>query len=410
MPWPRRPGRHPACRRHRRRRPRPSRTARSARRAGAPRRASVAGRVAPPPAALSCPRPRPTSRGRPRRRRPRQVRLRRSGARGPARELGLPPVPDVVGSGRDHPHRADGVAEPRMCSVRQPLDPLPLRRQVRGGDHGEQRLRRAVPQHVLRDQRPRQCAGVLGSGARRRLEPDRRGSVQRQCDRELGDDRVRPEEAAQGQRRDRLEPVHRTGLRCDQCGGRPLRAGPRRSRPKSGSELRRSTPPGCEHRGPGGGIRMHVLPGSTLLRDDDADPAAGRCQVPQVIAPLLVHHRLPLTCASPPTADEQHPDRRQREHAAEQQRDHAGPARRIRPSPATSPRAAAGRGARAGRAARARVAVRRELAAGHPGDGARRPRHLDRGHRASVPAVRAPYTGRACDFCETAPRGTAARR
>ena len=147
-----------------------------------------------------------------------------------------------------------------MCSVRQPLDPLPLRCQVGGRNHGEQRVRGAVPQHVLRDQRPSQCAGVLGPGAGRRLEPDGRGPVQRQCDRELGDDRVRPQEAAQGQRRHRLEPVDRTGLRCDQCGGQPLRAGPRAQQAEVGvGAAPFPQPPGCEHRGPGCGIRMHVL-------------------------------------------------------------------------------------------------------------------------------------------------------
>ena len=323
-----------------------------------------------------------------------QVRLRRSGARGTARELGLPPLPDVVGPGRDHPHRPDGVAEPRMPGVRQPLDPLPLRRQVRGGDHREQRVRGAVPQHVLRDQSPRQCAGVLGPGARCRLEPDRRRPVQRQGDREVGDDRVRPQEPAQGERRHRLEPVHRTGLRRDQCGGQPLRAGPRAQQ----AEVRVGAPPfpqppGCEHRGPGGGIGMHVLQGRPLLRDDDPDPPAGRCQVPQVVAPLLVHRRLPLTRAPSPAADEQHPDRRQREHAAEQQRRRIARTQRDETDrtqqhhPGQQPGEERRRDGPLGLGWR----LDRELAAGHPRDGARRPRNLDRGHRASVPAVRARY-------------------
>ena len=83
----------------------------------------------------------------------------------------------------------------------------------------------------------------------------------------------------------------------------------------------------------------------------------------------------------------------------------------VHPDPAAWPTVlAAGRGARAGRAARARVVVR-----------SRARRQASAGRRAAAAAPRpwasrlrscgaGPVHGRACDFCETAPRGTAARR
>jgi hypothetical protein len=125
-----------------------------------------------------------------------QVGVARCGARGPTRQLGLPPPPDVVGLRRHHPRRPGRVAVPRVTGVWQPLHPLPLRRQVRRCHHGQLRVGRAVPQHVLRHEGAGQCAGGLGSGARCGLEPDRTGAPQRQRDRQGGDDRVRTQEAA----------------------------------------------------------------------------------------------------------------------------------------------------------------------------------------------------------------------
>ena len=339
------------------------------------------------------PRPRPTSRARPRRRRPRAGAGRRSGARGPARELGLPPLPDVVGPSRDHPHRPDGVAEPRMPSVRQPLDPLPLRRQVRGGDHGEQRVRGAVPQHVLRDERPRQCAGVLGPAP---------GAASSQIAAvPCSDSATGSSGTTACARRKRRRASAVTGSSPSTgpvCGATSAVAGrcapvPARSRPKSGSELRRShSRPAASTVGQAAGS------GCTCSR-------AARCSA---TTPGPAGGSTPGTAGSraaprprPPAADLRFAPRLRRaasrpstrEHAAEQQRRRirADPARRTRPSPAASPRAAAGRGARPGRAARAGWRFHRELAAGHPRDGARRPRTRP-WHRASVPAVRARYT------------------
>ena len=283
-----------------------------------------------------------------------------------------------------------------------------------GADHGQQRVGRAVPQHVLRHQRAGQCAGGLGPGARRGLEPDRRGAAQRQRDRQVGDDRVRPQEAAQGQRRDRLEPVHRARLRGDQrrwpAAARPV---PARSRPKSGSVPRRShNRPGGEHRRPGCGIRVHVLQRRPLLGGDGSHPAPRGRQVAQVVAPFLVDRRLPLARAAAPAADEQHPDRRQREHAAEHQRRRVARTQGDEPDRAQQHhrRAATGRGARAGRAAPARAAAR--SSSSPPGR-----RGTARGGRGTSTVLIAPPflrcgpgTGRTCDFSETGPRGTPARR
>jgi len=103
---------------------------------------------------------------------PDTLRLTGPGARWSSVQLGRPPSADVVGVGGDGPHGPDGVAPARVCDVREPLHPLPLRREVRRRHDGEHGVVRTVPQHVLRHQRPGKRPRRAWSGAGRGFEPD----------------------------------------------------------------------------------------------------------------------------------------------------------------------------------------------------------------------------------------------
>ena len=240
-----------------------------------------------------------------------QVWLPRPASGRPAGQLDLPPPPDVVRLRRDHPHRSDGVDGPRMADVREPLDPLPLRREVGRRHDREQRVGRAVPEHVLRHQGAGQRTDVFELGTRCGFEPDRGGAAERQRDRQLGDHRVRAQEAAQGEGRDRLEPLDGAGLRGDQRGRQPLCTGTHAEQAEVGVRTPALPQPARrDDHGPRRGIRVDVLQGRPLLGGDRPDAPPGRGQVAQVVAPLLVDRRLPLTGAASAAADEQHPDGR----------------------------------------------------------------------------------------------------
>ena len=325
-----------------------------------------------------------------------QVRLPRPASGRPAGQLGLPPPPDVVRLRRDHPHRSDGVGGPRVADVREPLDPLPLRRQVGRRHDREQRVGGAVPEHVLRHQCAGQRTDVFGLGARCGLEPDRGGAAERQRDRQLGDHRVRAQEAAQGEGRDRLEPLDGAGLRGDQRGRQPLCTGTHAQQAEVGVRTTALPQPARrDDHGPRRGIRVDVLQGRPLLGGDRPDAPPGRGQVAQVVAPLLVDRRLPLTGAASAAADEQHPDGRQREHAAEEDRrgfartqgDEGDRAhqhhRREQPGEEPGGNRPLGLGGR----------LESQLAARHARDDARRPRHLDRAHRTPPSSAKRPRTG-----------------
>ena len=191
-----------------------------------------------------------------------------------------------------------------MRGVRQPLGPLPLRCPVRGGDHGEQRVGRAVPQHVLRDQRPGQCAGGLGAGARRRLEPHAsrsRAATARPA--------VRPPPRAPRRNRRRASAVTGSSpLDRTRSAGRPAASRAAGCRapiaapevdigaapfPRPARRRARSARPRDQ------GARLE---GGPLLGDDGPHLPPGGCQVPQVVAPFLVHRGLPVASASLPAA------------------------------------------------------------------------------------------------------------
>ena len=151
-----------------------------------------------------------------------QVRLADARTGCAACELGEPPVPHVACVGRDHPQRACRVLPARVPRVRQPLHPLPLVGERGLRHHGEEGVGGRVPERVLGDDGAGQRAHAVQAGAARRFEPHRAARPQRQGDRQVRDDRMGQQEAAQRERGDRFEAVDRPGLRGHQPRGEAL--------------------------------------------------------------------------------------------------------------------------------------------------------------------------------------------
>ena len=319
----------------------PSRTGRPTPRAGARRPASAAC-----PAARRCAAPsfrprRPTSRALPPRRRP------RAGAGRPLRRPGPdPPARPPTTAGRRRPAPSPSApARRRRGSRGWPACGSHLTHSHSGARYGGATTASCASAGLCHST---YCATRARASARAGSGPApgaassqiAAGAAQRQRDRQVGDDRVRTQEAAQGERRDRLESLHRARLRGDQRRGQPLRAGARAQHAEVGIRAPAlPQPPGGEHRRPGCGIGMHVLQRRPLLRGDDSHPAprgrpgsAGSRAVPRRRRPAAGPRcgpRRRRAASRPSTA------RTCRRTATTTGR--ADPARRTRPSPAASP-------------------------------------------------------------------------
>ncbi len=115
---------------------------------------------------------------------------------------------------RDQPDRAGRVRLVRVLGVRQPLRPLPAAAlMIRHADADAQVVRR-VEGGDLGGQRTTETLHALV----RTAQVDVREVAQGDGDRQVGHDRVGVDELAQRHRAERLQLVHRAGLRRDQAG------------------------------------------------------------------------------------------------------------------------------------------------------------------------------------------------
>jgi hypothetical protein len=235
----------------------------------------------------------------------------------PPVQLSEPPAAHVIGIIGDHPQRPDRVATAGVGGVRQPLHPFPLRGRPRPSDNGEPGVGRAVPEDVLRDhgpgQRPRRSEIGID-----RLDPHRGTGAQRQRDRQLRHDGVGQQEPAQGQCRDRLDALHRPGLRGDEPGGQALITEADADVPEVRIGRAALPQPAVgQHSGPGSRIGMGGLGRGPLLRGDAQHPVTLLGQVTQVVAAVLVDAGAARAPSPARAAGHHHAQCRDREHASE---------------------------------------------------------------------------------------------
>ena len=237
---------------------------------------------------------------------------------GPVGELGREPRLHRRQRGRDHPHRAGAVGQPRVRDVREPLAPLPREPSLAAGGDGEQEVVGPVEGDELGHERPDKRAAALGVG--RPGHAHRREGAQRDGGGQGLDDGVGPHEAAQRHRRDRLEVLDGAGLRRDERGREPLV-------PAADADVREvgiaGTPlPGAGSAGEGHErVRVGVGPlqAGALLGGDRPGAPADLGEVAQVVRALGVGLGTALGPAAGGAAGD-HAERRERDHAPEQPR------------------------------------------------------------------------------------------
>ncbi len=202
-----------------------------------------------------------------------------------------------------------------MRHVRQPLRPLPARGSTPRRDDGETRVVGPVPGHVLGDQGPGEIEHRSGVGVG--FEPDRRRGAGVHGNRQVVHGGPAAQEPAQRQRGQRLQCLHRTGVRGGEPGGEQLGAAPG-AQPAEVVVARAALPQPVrgEHVRPGGRVGVDGLQGVPLLVRDRTGAVAQHVEVAQVVAAVLVHRRGARTGTA--AAPGQHAQRGQREHPAEQ--------------------------------------------------------------------------------------------
>ncbi|CAM5231503.1 hypothetical protein STENM223S_01020 [Streptomyces tendae] len=205
------------------------------------------------------------------------------------------------------------VERPRHLAVRQPLGPVPPGHGARSGHDGEHQVVGGVQGGGLRDQRAGRGLGAL------RIPGDRHvvEGAQRDRDRQTVQLAVHGQETLHGAGAQRLQLVHRSGVRGDQRGGQLLRAQTHPHLPEVGVADAPFPHPAAlgDHRPQLLRRGMQVPLRVTLTAGRRAHLAAGLREIPEVV-PAHVGH-LPLR--TPAVAHDLGDDHRGRRH----QHDHA---------------------------------------------------------------------------------------